>query len=478
MTNKPDQNSDAPLQDSFKEQGGAATMDPSFIRRWLTSRMMSRMSSEQVQNRTRAKAEQRRKKLGLPHTIEYFHQVDDGYSHLAVQLLANLQQRYDVDLRCHLVSECAGANLPEPQLLAKLSANDANQIAPYYGLESCGSNTLASADCVALAEAILAGLSNDNFITHAATISAAVWRNDQQALQALADQFGQATETQVQSVIKNGNARRAELKHYSGAMFYYAGEWYWGVDRLHHLESRLRELGLDSTPNKPLLAPRKDVVNGPLNASNSAAQSSQISLVIYASLRSPYTAVAFDQTVKLAEDLGVNLQLRPVLPMVMRGVPATMEKGQYILFDAGREARAAGVPFGPCADPIGEPTRRAYSLFSWAEQQGKAVKFFSSFLHCAWVDAVNTNSDKGMQQVVERAGLDWTAAKTVIDQSGWQADLEKNRLAMYELGLWGVPSYQVVSEQGSTVLAVWGQDRLWLVAQTIQDQLKRLAKDK
>ncbi len=40
-----------------------------------------------------------------------------------------------------------------------------------------------------------------------------------------------------------------ELKHYSGAMFYYGQEWYWGVDRLHYLEQRLSELGVDRDPS-------------------------------------------------------------------------------------------------------------------------------------------------------------------------------------------------------------------------------------
>jgi 2-hydroxychromene-2-carboxylate isomerase len=183
--------------------------------------------------------------------------------------------------------------------------------------------------------------------------------------------------------------------------------------------------------------------------------------------------VVFDQTVKFAKDAGVQLKVRPVLPMVMRGVPATMEKGRYILFDAGREARAAGAPFGPCADPIGEPVRRAYSLYAWAEQQGKAIEFFSAFLRCAWVDAINTNSDKGMQTVVERAGMDWSVGKQIIGQSGWEAMIEENRLAMYELGLWGVPSYSLLDENGETVLALWGQDRLWTMAAAIQKQLQK-----
>ena len=294
-----------------------------------------------------------------------------------------------------------------------------------------------------------------------------MWGSDELALSNYEQQLGAANAEQEQAVLQAGNNRRAELKHYSGAMFFYGDEWYWGVDRLYHLEQRLAELGLDTTPEQPMLAPRKNVSAGSLT------DDGQLTLEIYPSLRSPYTAVVFDQTVKFAAEAGVQLKVHPVLPMVMRGVPATMEKGRYILFDAGREARAAGVPFGPCADPIGEPTRRAYSLYAWAEEQGKAVEFFSAFLRCAWVDAVNTNTDKGMQVVVERAGLDWSVAKTLIGQLGWEASIEENRRAMYELGLWGVPSYRLLDETCDTVLALWGQDRLWTMAAAIQRQLQK-----
>jgi 2-hydroxychromene-2-carboxylate isomerase len=39
---------------------------------------------------------------------------------------------------------------------------------------------------------------------------------------------------------------RQRLGHYLGAMLYYGGEWYWGVDRLQYLESRLQSLGLQT----------------------------------------------------------------------------------------------------------------------------------------------------------------------------------------------------------------------------------------
>ena len=52
-----------------------------------------------------------------------------------------------------------------------------------------------------------------------------------------------------------GNNLRSKLGHYSGAMFYYEGEWYWGVDRLYHLEARLKSLGADKSPDQPPLYP-------------------------------------------------------------------------------------------------------------------------------------------------------------------------------------------------------------------------------
>jgi 2-hydroxychromene-2-carboxylate isomerase len=196
-----------------------------------------------------------------------------------------------------------------------------------------------------------------------------------------------------------------------------------------------------------------------------------LTLEIFPSLRSPYTAMVFDQTLALAEKTGVNLVVRPVLPMVMRGVPATREKGMYIFTDAAREARSAGVPFGNFYDPIGEPVRRCYSLYPWACEQSLGNQLISSFLSSAFAQGVNTNNNRGLKLVVEKAGLDWTVAKTLLGQSGWQEILESNRLAMYQAGLWGVPSFRLLDKQGESVLALWGQDRLWLVAREIERQL-------
>ena len=454
----------------FKEQGGAATMDPSTAYRWLSSKIMTLVISSHRSAKRRKKVEKRRHSAGARHVVEYFHQVEDGYSHLAAQVLMALSARYDIELRCHLVTGPSGDNSVEPELLIKLSQNDACCIAPHYGLEPPDAKGLPGRAAIELAESILAFTileqqSSANFIALAATVGSALWSGDNETLNTLAEQNGCATAQQRRDCLVTGNARRTELKHYSGAMFYYGEEWYWGVDRLHYLEERLAELGADLDREKPMLTKRFVVEVDNLRDNGS------LTLEIYPSLRSPYTAVVFDQTLKLAELTGVNLVVRPVLPMVMRGVPATRGKGLYIFADAAREARRAGVPFGKFYDPIGEPVRRCYSLYPWACSQGRGNQLISSFLKTAFVDGVSTNNSHGLKQVVENAGLDWSVAKTIVGKSGWEDMLESNRLAMYESGLWGVPSFRLLNKQGESVLSLWGQDRLWLVAREIEYQL-------
>jgi hypothetical protein len=118
-----------------KSQDGASESDPNVVVRWVTSAMMTRLFSERRMDAKRAKAESRIKKAGQPYRVEYFHQLDDGYSHLAAQVLKPLAERYDVEVICHLVKGTEGDHSPEPDLLSRLSRYDAFQVAPEYGLE-------------------------------------------------------------------------------------------------------------------------------------------------------------------------------------------------------------------------------------------------------------------------------------------------------------------------------------------------------
>jgi 2-hydroxychromene-2-carboxylate isomerase len=450
----------------FEDQGGMATMDPSAIYRWLTSKVMTRMSRPAAVARRRAKAERARQRAGEPHRIEYFHQIDDGYSHLAAQLLRPLLERYDVELVFHLVSAVQDRNLPEPELLLQLSRYDSAKIAPHYGLRFPAETEAADPELVELGSRIIAAATPAHAPELAVAVGEALWAADGTALDALARERGAAPVGDASARTAAGNARRAKLGHYSGAMLHYAGEWYWGADRLYHLEQRLIDLGARKGDADELLCPRPEIEFGPLRDDGS------LTFEIYPSLRSPYTSVIFDLAVELAERTGVRMVMRPVLPMVMRGVPATRQKGFYIFSDTAREARALGLDWGRVMDPIGNPVRNGYSLYPWAVKQGKGTQLLSSFLRAAFFDGVNTNSARGMQKVVENAGLAWEEARSIMGNRDWEDELEENRLAMYGSGLWGVPSFRLLDPDGNEVLALWGQDRLWLFSREIQRLLR------
>lgn len=405
----------------------------------------------------RNRHEAMRVKAGLPHVVEYFHQFDDPYSHLAAQVLNTFAERYDIKLVPHLIRPTGGDNQPELEKLTRWARRDAALIAPYFGLDFP-----AEAGVHPLPESVRAGqramvtLSPAMFVRAISEVSKAVWRD--------APVPGDTTfdDKQVDALVAKGSARLAELKHYSGAMFYYGGEWYWGIDRLFHLERRLRSLGACKTPDFPLICPRPKIDMMGVDAST-------LELDFFPSLNSPYTAAIYDKTIETARACGIKLNHRPVLPMVMRGVPLTKEKAFYIVADTKREADDLGVSFGPVMSPIGDPVHRVYSLFPWARTQGKEIALLSSALHTAFGRGVGLHTKSGLQAAVERAGLSWKEAQKHLDKPDYQAEVAASQKEMIDkIGLWGVPSYRL--RGGGDDIAVWGQDRLWLIAAKIKER--------
>lgn len=417
----------------------------------LVSRLAAFFTSEKRQNRSRAMQEKKRAASGAAHAIDYFHDVSDPYAHLCAQVLPRLAERYDIELNVQLVNPPPDWAAPERERLEGYSRVDAERLARRAGLSFSDPGAQPSSGQIAAANAAMASaLANGIWLADAAGIGAALWS-------------GTLSETSlpesVQAQLDAGSAKREELGHYLSATLHYAGEWYWGVDRLHHLENRLIELGARK-PGAPdaLIFPPPMVPSG-------SGQAKGAGLHWYLSFRSPYTYISALRAKALADAYGAELKLRFVLPMVMRGLPVPRMKGRYITLDTAREARRIGEPFGKIADPVGRPVERGYSLLPWARDQGRGFEYCHAFLSSVWSQGVDAGSDAGMKQIVELAGLNWDAARPHLDSEGWRAEAETNRAEMMALGVWGVPSFRI----GDVI--TWGQDRLWL----IEDELKKLS---
>lgn len=439
----------------------------STLTRRIAPRLVEAFTSPRTRDLRRAAAEVRRRLRGEPHRVLYFHQADDPYSHLAAQTLQALGSRYDVTLEPVLVGPPSDAAAPERARLAAFARRDAADVARGYGLAFPAGGAEPAPSSVALAERILtAAIAAASFPRFAPRVGDALFRDDGPGLEVLAKEAGLADAAAARAAVSDGSRRRERLGHYLGAMFHYAGEWYWGVDRLHHLERRLRAVGAQrqEAPSDPI-APR------PAFPGAAAGGGRRFTLEFYASLRSPYTAIAIDRVLALPERYPVDLVLRPVLPMVMRGLPVPRAKQLYITLDTKREAEDAGVAFGRICDPVGRPVERCFSLYPFAVSKGRGAALLREFLVASFAEGVDTGSEDGLRQVVTRAGLSWEEARPHLDGEGWRDELERNREQLFALGLWGVPSFRLLGQGGAPDFSTWGQDRLWRIEAEMRARL-------
>lgn len=418
------------------------------------------ITSTRRRDHQRRRFEAARIRRGQPHEILYFHQADDPYSALMAERLEEIAARYGVVITTHLVPPPPDWAAPERGKLEVYARRDAAQIAAAYGLDY-EDRAAPRMEDVRRAQAVLqSAIAGGQFLAAAPVVSRALTRGD--SLDEAATAFGTADPAAVAAALTHASRLRDRLGHYLGATLFHAGEWYWGIDRLGDLEARLQTLGCGGESVGRMVATRPEIRFGDTDRS---ADPSTPALEMFLSVRSPYSYLAMDRTIALASHYGVELRLRPVLPMVMRGLPVPAAKRNYILRDCKREAERLGLPFGRVADPVGRPVERGLAILHGAIGQGQGPAFATSFLRGVFAEGVDAGSDRGLRELVQRAGLDWRLAQRWITDDGWRAAAEDNRLAMFADDLWGVPSFRFGT------LSTWGQDRLWLVEKAIVETL-------
>lgn len=414
--------------------------------------VVGRMASFEALAARRTKADKAREADKAPHRVAYFHEAGDPYSHLMVQLLPEICERYEIELQVYLVPPPADSAAPDRQRLEVYGRRDAAQLARRAGLSFDDPGAALSPERLHAAELALADhLGQPDFLDRALAIGEALWQG--QPLPSV-----DTSAARLADVLAAGAARRDALGHYLGGTLHYGNEWFWGPDRLHYLEDRLQELGAvrDVAPSGPCFAPPA------LEGSGQAARSEGLELHWYLSFRSPYTAIVADRVKVLAEAYGADLKIRFVLPMVMRGLAVPRRKGAYIMSDVAREAHRLGTPFGNISDPVGKPVERGYAVLNRAIELGRGYEFARSFLTGVWSEGIDAGTDRGLQQLVERAGLDWAEMKPLLEDEGWRQTEDRNQAEMLSYEIWGVPSFRVGD------VAVWGQDRLWVIEDALR----------
>lgn len=420
--------------------------------------LSSAITSESLQRVRRAYFEFNRKRRGQTHEVLFFHKVNDPYSYLLLQMLQRLMGDFDIKVKPHIISDLDQNMFPEPGLLEQWSLKDARFLAETFDLEFPETPSLPDAALCARAEKIL--LSNeqsDSFLKFAIDVNHALWNEGEAAIQTLEHEVGRVSDEQREHLLLKSQNILKKKGHYLSATLYYGGEWYWGADRIIHLAERLKQLNIAKTQN--------DLSQYDYPTLNNTKAQAKKTLDFYFSFRSPYSYLACQRLLRLKEQYQLDINIKTVLPMVMRGLPVPSSKRIYIFLDTKREAKRYGIDFGRVVDPLGEGVNRCMSLFPYALEQDLALEYISSVSKGIWAEGEDITQDAPLRALTERAGLNWDEAKAYLGKSEWQDKAEQNRQDMVASGFWGVPTFQYGDK------TYWGQDRLWAIeSQIISEQ--------
>lgn len=386
----------------------------------------------------------------------FYYRADDPYSHLVAQVAPRLASEFGMHIELIPVARpSTGAN-PAPEMLLGHAIRDAALLAESYGLSFPTGATPPPEDRVRRAHAVLLEpRPADEQLKIAIELGEAVWSDDGQALASIVERYGSLSGESVRPALEANYAALERAGHYQPGMLSYGGDWYWGIDRFGFLEDRLRAEGLTGTLG--------------LERGSSPSVTSMIDstgerpphIEAFVSFRSPYSYLAVPQLIDLRERYGVRVRVRPVLPMVMRGLPVPTAKRLYIVHDAKREADRLGIPFGRVCDPLGKGIGHCMAVFfGCAVEKGVELEFVQSVMQGVWSEARDVAHLPDLVYLAARAGIAESDVRAAIETKTWQDLAKANRQDLTDLGLWGVPSLRIGAYSS------WGQDRIpWIEAE-------------
>ena len=196
---------------------------------------------------------------------------------------------------------------------------------------------------------------------------------------------------------------------------------------------------------------------------------------VFWSFRSPYSYLAASRLVKLAEDSGADVAVRPVYPLAIR-TPDFFKKvnplfASYVMRDAKRVAEYLGLPFvWPNPDPVamnlgpGEDEQphihRLTRLGVEAALQGRGLAFIDSVSRLIFGGTQSWDQGDHLAKAGAQAGLDLASLDTAIsaDPQKYDSIIEESQRAQEAAGHWGVPLMVYEGEP------FFGQDRIDLLS--------------
>lgn len=181
--------------------------------------------------------------------------------------------------------------------------------------------------------------------------------------------------------------------------------------------------------------------------------SESIDVKLFFNFRSPYCYIASKTLFRIYDDYHANLVWRPLGGWSGRSSPERAKvKVPLTRQDVRRITGKMGIPMTP--PPLTTDPTKAGAASLLAEQRGLLRPWIVEVMRAEWASGLDIGDEQVLLDVGEKVGLDQSELQAAFIDETRLAQLDRNWEEAQELGLIGVPSFQVGEE------LFWGSDRI------------------
>lgn len=153
----------------------------------IKSHIINGVLSLSLRDTKRALQEAKRRLTNAPHVLTVYIAIDDPYSFLLLQVLPELQRRFNVTVALKTVLNKQDTMFPEPEMWDENILNDAQRLAELYGLDTPAQFNLNDAECQRASFYLLSCEKHGMALEQATALFKAVWRPDSSNIHELLD---------------------------------------------------------------------------------------------------------------------------------------------------------------------------------------------------------------------------------------------------------------------------------------------------
>ena len=193
-----------------------------------------------------------------------------------------------------------------------------------------------------------------------------------------------------------------------------------------------------------------------------------VDVTLFFNFRSPYCYIASKTLFQIYDDYHANLVWRPLSGWSGRSSPDRAKvKVPLTRQDVRRITGKMGIPMNP--PPITTDPTIAGAASLLAEERGLLRQWIVEVMRAEWAQGLDIGEEQVLLEVGEKMGLEREALQAAFTNPDYLMQMEDNWNEAQQLGLIGVPSFQV----GEALF--WGSDRIEYVLDHLNElRLRRI----